>query len=143
MHLDEQALFSDQQAITATTASTNYIDLGAPNTPPGGSVALKRDIGGANDIPLLIQVTEAFDNLTTLTVDVQVDDNSSFSSPKVVGSSGAVALADLVAGKKLAPFNVPLGTDQRYMRLNYTVAGTTPTAGKITAGIAEGLQTNG
>lgn len=142
MHLDEQALFSDQQAITATAASTNYIDLGAANTPPGGSNAIKRDIGGGNDMPLLIQVTEAFNNLTNLKVDVEVDDNTSFSSAKVVGTA-TVVLADLVAGKKIPPFNVPIGTDERYMRLNYTVTGTAPTAGKVTAGIAGGLQTNG
>jgi len=143
MHLDEQALFSDQQAITATAASTNYIDLGAANTPPGGSNAIQQDFGGGNDIPLLIQVTEAFNNLTSLTVAVQVDDDTSFSSPTTVATSGAILRADLVAGKKIPPFNVPIGTDQRYLRLNYTVTGTAPTEGKVTAGIAGGLQTNG
>lgn len=143
MHLDDQALFSDQQAITATAASTNFINLGAPATPPGAPAALKQDLGGGNNMPVLIQVTEDFDNLTSLTVTMQVDDNSSFSSPKTVASSGAVALADLVAGKMIAPFNVPIGTDQQYVRLYYTVAGTAPTAGKITAGVAGGLQTNG
>lgn len=143
MLLDEQALFSDQQAITATAASTNFINLGAVVTPPLSANALDRDIGGASNIPLLIQVTEVFNNLTSLTVAVQVDDNSSFSSPKTVATTGAIALADLVAGKKLMPHIVPIGTDERYMRLHYTVTGSAPTTGKIHAGIATGLQTNG
>lgn len=143
MLLDEQALFSDQQAITATAASTNYINLGTPATPPGSPAALKRDIGGGNDIPILVQVTEVFNNLTTLQVDVEVDDNSSFSSPKVTASTGAVALASLVAGKKLSISVVPPGTDEQHMRLKYTVVGTAPTTGKVTAGIVAGVQTNG
>lgn len=143
MHLDEQALFSDQQAITITGPSTNYIDLGAANTPPSGSNAIKQDFGGGNDIPLLIQVTETFNNLTSLQVVVQVDDNPSFSSPTTIATSGTIGLADLVVGKILSPFNVPIGTNQRYMRLKYTKVGTDPTAGKVTAGIAGGLQTNG
>jgi hypothetical protein len=32
MILDSTTLFSNAQAITATAASTNYIDLGAPGT---------------------------------------------------------------------------------------------------------------
>jgi len=143
MHLDEQALFSDQQAITGSAASTNFINLGAANTAPGAPAAIAQDFGGNMKIPLLIQITEAFDLLTSLRVDVQVDDNNAFSSPRVVGSSGEIALADLVAGKKIPPFNVPIGVDQRYLRLNYTVAGTAPTAGKVHAGIAGGIQTNG
>lgn len=142
MHLDEQALFSDQQAITATAASTNYIDRGAVNTPPGGSNAIRNDLGGGGNIPLLIQVTADFNNLTSLKIDVEVDDNTSFSSAKVVASE-TVLLADLKAGKIVSPNVVPIGTDERYMRLNYTVTGTAPTTGKVTAGIAGGIQTNG
>lgn len=142
MLLDELTLFSDQQAITASAASTNHVDLGATATPPLGN-ALVRDIGGANDIPLLVQVTEAFDNLTSLRVDIQVDDNNSFSSAKVVGSSGEILLADLVAGKQMPMPVIPAGTNERYLRLFYTVTGTAPTAGKVTASVSAGNQTNG
>ncbi len=31
---------------------------------------------------------------------------------------------------------------ERYIRLNYTVTGTAPTTGKVTAGITGGVQTN-
>ncbi len=69
MLLDQQALFSAAQAITATAASTNVIDTGS-----------NKDVGKYGDIPLLIQVVEGFNNLTSLTVTVQTDDNSAFSS---------------------------------------------------------------
>jgi hypothetical protein len=41
------------------------------------------------------------------------------------------------------PEFIPRGTSERYMRLNYTVAGTAPTLGKITAGVVMGSQSNG
>jgi len=37
---------------------------------------------------------------------------------------------------------VPPGTDEQYMRLNYTVGGTNATAGKVKAGLTTGIQTN-
>ncbi|OJH45186.1 Bbp16 family capsid cement protein [Paracoccus sp. SM22M-07] len=142
MHLDAQNIFSDAQAITATANSTNHLDLGATATVAMSASALKRDLGGAQDIPLLIQVVENFAGGTSVEVQIQVDDNSSFSSAKLVASSGAIPVAQLVAGYKFNPPVVPLGTDERYMRLRYVVVGT-PTAGRVTAGIAAGLQTNG
>jgi hypothetical protein len=143
MLLDEQALFSDQQAITATAVSTNYMNLGTPATTPGAPAPLVRDMGGANKIEVLVQVTEAFATLTSLTVTVEVDDNSAFSSAKTVASTGAVAVADLTAGKVLPITILPPGTDEQYIRLNYTVTGSSATAGKITSGVVAGIQTNG
>lgn len=142
MHLDAQNLFSDAQALTATAVSTNHIDLGDTAQPVLSPAALKRDIGGNYDIPLLVQVVEDFADGTSVTVQVQVAAANSFASPKVVASSPAIPVADLKAGYKFPVPVIPFGADQRYMRLNYVVVGT-PTAGKITAGIAAGLQTNG
>lgn len=127
MILDSQTLFSDAQAITATAASTNLIDLTAA-----------RDIGKGVVIPLLIQVTEAFNNLTSLTIAIQTDDNASFSSAKTVMSE-VVVLADLVKGR-ISPMDaIPVGTAERYVRINYTVTGTAPSTGKITAGLCMGI----
>lgn len=142
MHLDEQALFSDKQAITTTANSTNYINLGTPSTPPHAPAALKRDMGGAANIPLLVQVTTAFAGGTSLKVDLEVDDNSSFSSAKVAASSPVIVTADLVAGKQIPIPVLPQGVDEQYVRLKYTVVGTM-TAGNITAGITAGNQSNG
>lgn len=136
MIFDQQSLLSDAQAITATAVSTNVIDLG----PIRAGVA--RDIGKGKQIPLLVQVVETFNTLTSLTVALQVDDNEAFGSPKTVWSS-VVALADLKAGKVIIPEYIPRGTDERYLRLNYTVTGTAPTLGKVTAGVTMGNQSNG
>lgn len=129
MLLDQQALFSAAQAITATAASTNVIDTGS-----------NKDVGKYGDIPLLIQVVEGFNNLTSLTVTVQTDDNSAFSSAADVLSM-TIPLASLVLGYKSPVITLPMKME-RYIRLNYTVTGTAPTTGKVTVGITGGVQTN-
>ncbi|HBQ8892560.1 TPA: hypothetical protein L9C46_000698 [Klebsiella pneumoniae] len=129
MLLDQQALFSAAQAIKATAASTNVIDTGS-----------NKDVGKYGDIPLLIQVVEGFNNLTSLTVTVQTDDNSAFSSAADVLSM-TIPLASLVLGYKSPVITLPMKME-RYIRLNYTVTGTAPTTGKVTAGITGGVQTN-
>ncbi len=135
MILDTQTLFSDQQVITATADSTNVVQIGSINNTPG-------DAGAGVPIPILIQVTEAFNTLTSLTIDVEVDDNAAMTSSKIV-STHVVALADLVLGKKINPQYIPIGANEEYMQLVYTVIGTPPTLGKITAGLCMGIQTNG
>jgi len=139
MIFDQQALFSDAQAITATAASTNILDLGAPGTPKHAAAAITQDFGRGRHVPIRVQVTESFTNLTSLEIAVQVDDNASFSSAKTVATS-SVALAALVAGYALPTEYVPRGVDERYMRLYYTVTGTAPNAGKITAGLVFGSE---
>lgn len=129
MILDATNLFSDKQAITDTAASTNVIDLGAN----------RGDIGKGSPIPLLVQVTTSFATLTSLTVSVQTDSVENFASPKTL-TEQTIALADLVAGAKFGFNIVPGGTDERYVRLNYTVTGTTATAGNITAGVTTAIE---
>jgi hypothetical protein len=144
MIMDRTALFSDAQAITATTASTNIVDLGATGTVFGAAAALSRDIGKGTDIPLAIRVTESFNNLTSLTIGVEVATDAAFTSPVSVFTSPAYSLANLAAGAKyLLPDTVPVGTNLRFVRLKYTLVGTAPTTGKITAGITMGDQSNG
>lgn len=140
MIFDKTNLFSDAQAVTASAASTNVIDLGARGTVVGGSSALTRDIGAGKPLPIRIQIVEAFNNLTSLTVALQVDEDELFGSPKTV-ESVVVPLADLGLGAFVNEiYYVPRGTDERYVRLNYTVTGTAPTTGKVTAGIVAAHQ---
>lgn len=143
MLLDENTLFSDDQAITATAASTNYMDLQAGSTPPAAPAALVQKIGGGNDIPLLVQVTADFATLTSLTVSIEVDDNTSFSSATTVASTHAVPAASLVAGYQFPLVTIPNTVNERYVRLKYTVGGSNATAGTITASVVTGIQTNG
>ena len=142
MIFSAEQLFSDDQAITATAASTNVIDLGATGTVLNAPNDLKRDLGKGTPIPILIQVTEDFATLTSLTVSVQTDDDENFGTATTVLSSPAVPVADLVEGYKFPIIWVPIGVNKRYLRLNYTVAGSNATTGKVTAGIVMGVQTN-
>ena len=125
MIIDKTNLLSENQAVTATAASANIIDLG-----------VSRDIGRGTPVPLLVQVTEAFDELTSLTVTVQTDDAEGFGTAKDL-TSQTMLLADLVKGKQFDFLILPTGI-KRYLRLNYTVVGDTPTTGKITAGVTMG-----
>ena len=139
MILSAQQLFSDQQAITATAVSTNVIDTGVRGTPYDAAAALDGDLGPGNAIPLLVQATETFDLLTTLKISVETGSTTALGTEIL---SQTVALADLVAGKQVNFDKVPNGTVERYLGMRYTVVGTNPTAGKITAGISMGNQTN-
>lgn len=142
MIFDKQTLFSDAQAITATAGSTNTIDLGAVGRAYGATVDLATDVGKGVKIPLLVQVVETFTLLTSLKIDIELDSTETFTPDKTI-TLGTFLLADLVAGFKI-PFDVlPKGINLRYMRLKYTVTGTAPDAGKITAGVVAGVQTNG
>jgi hypothetical protein len=141
MIFDKTLLFSDAQAITATAVSTNVVDLLATGRAYGHAANIVKDVGKGNAIPLHIQVVEAFNTLTSLTVTVQCDDNEAFSSAKNVVAQ-TIPLAELVAGKTASILVVPPGVDERYLRLNYTVTGTNPTTGKITAGVVMASQTN-
>lgn len=145
MIVDNTLVLSDSQAVTATARSTNIIDIGAAGTPVGATNAVRRDIGIATEIPLLIEITEAFNNLTSLQFQLEVDDDPAFGSPRVVATGPAVTLASggLALGQKIQfPAELPEGTNERFIGLRYTVVGTAPTLGKVFAAITAGNQTN-
>lgn len=138
MIFDRQNLLSDAQAITATAASTNVIDLGPINA------GFPRDVGKGKDTPIRIQVVQGFNNLTSLQFDLQVADDAAFTqNVTTVWTSGAVLLALLIAGYVAVLEDLPRRANRRFMRLNYTVVGTAPTLGQVTAGITMGNQSNG
>lgn len=140
MILDNTLVLSDNQAITATVRSTNTVDLGAAGFAYGNAVAARRDIGVGSTVPFTLNVTQAFNNLTSLTVSMQSDDNTSFSSPKEIGSR-TYTLAELNALKILSfPASFPEGTDEQYISLLYTVNGAAPTTGRLTGGVVAAKQ---
>ena len=139
MIFSRQQMFSDGQPVTGTTASTHTLDTGAFRTPHRGK-ALDRDLGKGTPIPVLAQVVEDFTGLTSVKISVQCDDDSNFGSPKNVIEE-TLALADLKAGRQASFQVLPNHLTGRYIRLYYTTSGTA-TAGKITAGITLGNQTN-
>jgi hypothetical protein len=142
MIVDNTLVLSDGQAITATARSTNVIDIGATGTAAGAAAALSRDIGKANEIPMIFEVTQAFNNLTSLKISLESDDNAAFSSTREIASR-TYLLAELTLGAILTfPAEIPEGTNEQYLSAYYTVTGTAPTTGKIFAGVVAGRQNN-
>ncbi len=144
MIVDNTLVLSDHQVITATAASTNLINWLAVGLPYGWVAARTVDRGeGFRDIPLLVEVTEVFATLTSLTVSVETDDNAAFSSAATPWTSPAIPVATLVAGYRLPILaRIPAGIREQYMRLKYTVTGSNATTGKIFAAVVAGVQTN-
>lgn len=126
---DKQAEFCEDQAITASARSENVIFVG-----PG-------DYGSGEQSVIDVFVTEDFDNLTSLNVKLETDDDEAFGSPTELYNTGEVLLADLVAGYKFKIKGIPPGCED-WLALYFTVTGTAPTAGKITAGITPVSQDN-
>lgn len=139
MIFSAQQIFSDDQAITASADSTNVIDLGAAGTPYGGAAALNQDIGKGAKIPILIQVTEAFNNLTSLEIKISTGATTALGTTVI---SKVVLLADLVVGYQFPVDVLPNEITEQYLGVEYVVVGTAPTTGKVTAGITMGNQTN-
>lgn len=139
MIFSAQQLFSNDQAITASADSTNVIDLGVAGTPYDAAAALNQDVGKGNPVCFLVQVTEDFDNLTSLEIKVSTGATASLGTTVI---SKTVLLADLVAGYQFPVQVLPNEITERYLGIEYVVVGTAPTTGKVTAGITLGNQTN-
>lgn len=116
-------IFSDDQAITADAVSTNFVDVG-------------KHAGKGEPIDILVRVTTAFDNLTSLHVSVQECDTTAGTYTDVL-STPEVVLADLAIGYEFVIRYLPKVTD-RYIKLHYDVTGTAPSAGKIFAALEHG-----
>jgi hypothetical protein len=137
MITDTNLVFSNQQPVTTSTASTNVIDLGTTGTPFGATVPLVRDIGLGRPIELAVSVGQSFAGLTSLQVQVQTSpDNTTWTT---VDSGAVIPAASLVAGYL---FSVPKRIEKanaRYLQLYYTVVGTA-TQGTINAEIVASRQ---
>lgn len=133
MITDKLLRVSTDQAVTSTAVSTDTIDL---------SVA--RDIGEGKKLIMNFAVTEAATASGSATVTFQVIGSASadLSSPVVLGSTGAIAKADLTLGANIAvDINSLIGSKgYRYIGANYVVATGPLTAGKFTADIVETVQ---
>lgn len=132
---DNDGIFSDGQAITAGAASTNVLDTGTLGTPVGNAGALVEDLGNSG-VEILVQVTEDFNNLTSMVVEVQMDTTAAFGSPTTIATSETALLADLKAGYRFrVPCDIPEGATEEFIRLYYDITGTAPSTGKVFAGV--------
>lgn len=130
MRLDSQLLFSDNQVVTTTAASTNVVKMA--NTENG-----LKEVAFGNKIPLLVQVTEDFAGCTSVAAAVETSETEDFASATTLVQTSAIPLASLKAGYKFPIGEIPAG-NKGYMRMKYSVNGTA-TAGKITAGIVDAI----
>lgn len=127
MILDKLQMFSEAQAVTASAASTDTLDL----APLKGN---HRDIGIGYTLEFwaLVNTTATAAGAATLNVQLQTSpDNSTWTT---IYDSGALALSALTVGKRIVSAKVPAGV-LRYLRVNYSVGIGPLTAGTFTSGI--------
>jgi hypothetical protein len=138
MIMDTQSMFSGtiaadgtrtpQGPVTATAISTNVMDLRQPN----GTPALVDNGILGQDLYLVVQCIQAFNNLTSLTITLESDSTANLATAPVVHySSGPILLAALTANTVLVRVMIPSGNFKRFLGLRYTVAGTAPAAGTL------------
>lgn len=120
MFIDNQTVLSDAQALTASAASTNILDLKAAGY-----------LGAGEPLAVVIWVDVAADGTTgdeTYVAKLQSDDGEAFGSatdlpnktvtiPRTTAVAGSVYVIDLD----------PADITEQYLRVYYTLAGTTPT----------------
>lgn len=141
MILDATLMMSENQAITSgTVVSTNTIDFGKRGTVPPRGNGIRADMGFGTKIPLLVQVTQAFAGLTSLSVSLQTSDTEDFAEAKTVFTE-EIKADDLKEGCRISLPVVPYKTTGRYIRMSYEAAGTA-TAGAVTACITWGNEEN-
>lgn len=125
MFKDGEMTFGDNQAVTASAASTNVIDL----------VATKTNLGvGEPSLWAVFVVTEAFTDASsnsTVAVTLETDTADTFGSATTVQTLGTFSALSAV-GTKLQVRIQPFTTPERYLRAYYTVANGDLSTGKIT-----------
>lgn len=132
MYLDAQLLFSDAQAVTASAASTNYLDLG-----------VARDIGTGEDLYLVsicdVAMTDSGSD-STVAVSLQGDSTTTFTpdGEQTMFTFSALSAIGTVKIAKLDPGSAPL--QYRYVQAYYTVANGNLTTGSFTTFITKDIQ---
>ena len=124
--IDSLLMFSEDQAITATAVSENIIDLGK-----------NREIAFGTPIALAVMVKEDFNNLTSLKVAIKTSETADLADAVELASS-TVAAANLKKGKYVPLSFMPAG-NKGFCQLEYTVVGTAPTTGKISAYLTDAI----
>lgn len=136
MYVDAQLTFSDAQAVTAAAGSTNVIDTG-----PLFSGNTGRNLGvGRQPAFIFITVDVAFTDASsdsTLTITLETDDNSGFSSAATVATLGTLPALTAAGTTMFVPMPIALDSVpyERYIRLKYTPNNGNLTTGSLTAGI--------
>lgn len=134
MYADAFLSLSSAQTVTGTgtsVLSTNTIDQ-----------LVATDLGEGNDMLGRFQVGTAFAGLTSLEMQIITTDDAALTTNlTVIGTTGAIPLASLVAGARFAcDINPRIGSKgQRYVGARYVIVGT-GSAGTVTGDIGMGIQ---
>jgi hypothetical protein len=133
MFLDADLTFSNEQAITAAAVSQNILDLGPLFVGPPGISNLGRNIGLGDPMFVAINVDVAMTDAasdSTLTVDLQTDDNAGFASAAIVATLIVIPALQAAGRKFMVRLPVAAAVPyERFIRLNYT-----PNNGNLTTG---------
>lgn len=125
MIIDAGTRVSNAQAVTASAASTDFIDF-----------SVIRNVGtGMPQLFWVVQVTTAMTDSgsdSTVAVTVETDDNTGFSSATTSQTLGTFAALSAVGTALVVPV-APAGLNERYAQLRYTVAGGNLSTGSFTA----------
>lgn len=161
MHIDFEARFARDFAFNGKAAGTYYLinsyDLGVlGGLVAGGSVdalgnTLISDIGRSRNIELWAQITQAVTGLTsvdfqlvTATTDWTAEAGTGATGVVVVQTTGAIAVAALVAGyqpRLSLPEGLTISASVRYLGLRVVTLGT-GTGGLLSAGLVQMSQSN-
>lgn len=130
MIIDKTLQVSNEQAVTASAASTDSIDFGQANP----------NLGLTDQCSMVITVDDSVAAAGAATVTFSVQDSADNATFADVAVTAAIGKASLTAGQQVV---IPMPTKlRRYCRVYYTV-GTGPlTAGKFSAQIVTGIQQN-
>lgn len=137
MMMDADLLFSDAQAVTATAASSNYIDTGPLFTGNTG-----RDLG-VSELYLAVSVDVAMTDSgsdSTIAVSLETDDNTGFSSAATVATF--ITIPALTAAGTKYFFRLPVSPAipyERYLQVKYTAANGNLTTGSFTAALVKNI----
>jgi hypothetical protein len=115
MILDQQLIFSDAQVLTATANSTNLVDQGA-----------SRDLGRGVRLTFIMHVSAVSGTSPTIAALLVGADDAAFATNKITLATIAT-LSPPVANTiyRAVPASLP-NTPKRYLRVEYTIGGTTP-----------------
>lgn len=127
MFFDKELIFSENQSVTNSAASSNIVEIG-------------ENAGAGEALKLYIKVKENFasDSAATLKVSLQGSDDSAFTTPVELISSAEIGKDVLVAGKSIEMGSVP-AQHGKFIRLYYTTDAVM-TAGKITSAVVLDVQ---
>ena len=127
--------FSNSQELNGSAISTNILDFGTISS----RIQALVEKGQAE---IFVNVEEVFNTLTSLKIEFRTCANVDCTTDDVELASLTVLAADLTDGATFR-IKLPAGKYARYNALYYTVGGSNPSTGIVSAALVIDGQTNG